>query len=217
MNILSWNYRGLGNPGAITVLLHLVRVKVPKIVFLMETKQLIEKMRNIKEDLQYQAIFIVPSLGRSGSLAMLWKEDVDLHVQTFSHNHIDVVVFSIMGPPWRIIGCYGQQKENCRHETWNMLWHLHSQYSMPWVCIGDYNEILSSEERQGRLPKAHALMQAFRSALLHCNFIDLGYVGNNFTWNNGRHDDAYVQQRLDRACATMEWRELFPHCRVTHI
>ena len=60
-------------------------------------------------------------------------------------------------------------------------------------------------------------MQAFRSALLHCNLTDLGYIGNTFTWNNGRHDDAYVQQQLDRACATVEWRELFPHCRVTHL
>lgn len=60
-------------------------------------------------------------------------------------------------------------------------------------------------------------MQAFQTALLHCNLIDLGYVGNIFTWNHGRHDDAYVQQRLDCACAIAEWRELFPHCRVTHL
>lgn len=88
---------------------------------------------------------------------------------------------------------------------------------MPWICIGDYNEILSSEEKQGRLPKSHTFMQAFKTALLHCNLIDLRYVGNIFTWNNGRHDDAYVQQQLDYACATIEWRDLFPHYRVTHL
>ena len=217
MNILSWNCQGLGNPRAVTVLSHLVGVKAPKIVFLMETKQSVEEMRSIKEDLQYHAIFTVPSLGRSGGLAMIWKEDVDLHVQTSSQNHIDAIVFSSTGPPWRITGFYGQPEENRRHETWSLLRHLHSRYSMPWVCIGDYNEILSSDEKQGRLPKAQALMQAFRSALLQCNLIDLGYVGNDFTWNNGRHGDAYVQQRLDRACAIVEWRELFPHCRVTHL
>ena len=94
------------------MLSHLVGVKVPKIVFLMETKQSVEEMRNIKEDLQYHAIFTVPSLGRSGSLAMIWKEDVDLHVQTCSQNHIDAIVFSNMGPPWRITGFYGQPEEN---------------------------------------------------------------------------------------------------------
>ena len=38
-----------------------------------------------------------------------------------------------------------------------------------------------------------------------------------YTWNNGRHYGDFVQQRLDRACATLEWRELFPHSRVTHL
>lgn len=167
-------------------------------------------MRNIKEDLQYQVIFTVPSLGRSGGLAMLRKDKVDLHVQTFSQNYIDAIVINPTGPPWRIIGFYGQPEENLRHETWSLLHHPHFQYSMPWICIRDYNEILSSEEKQGRLPKTHAFMQAFCSALLHCTLIDLGYVGNIFTWNNGRQDDIYVQQCLDRACTTVEWKKAFP-------
>ncbi|XP_075670433.1 uncharacterized protein LOC142640244 [Castanea sativa] len=148
---------------------------------------------------------------------MFWKGEIDLHVQTYSQNDIDAIVYSPIHPPWRISSFYGQPEESRRHETWRLLRHLHSRYSMPWICIGDYNEILSSEEKQGRLPKSHALMQAFQTALFHCNLIDLGYVGNIFTWNNGWHDNAYVQQRLDRACATAEWKELFPHCRVTHL
>ena len=60
-------------------------------------------------------------------------------------------------------------------------------------------------------------MEAFRSAFLPCNLIDLGYTRNKYTWNNGRHHGEFVQQRLDRAYATLEWRELFAHCRVTHL
>jgi len=99
MNILSWNYWGLGNPRAVKILSHLVRGKAPKVLFLMETKKLVEEMRNMKEDLQYQVVFTILSLGRSGGLAMFWKEEIDLHVQTFSQNHIDAIVFSPMGPP----------------------------------------------------------------------------------------------------------------------
>ena len=117
MNILSWNCWGLRNPRAVTVLSHLVGVKAPKIVFLMETKQSVKEMRSIKEDLQYHAIFTVPSLGRSGGLAMIWKEDVDLNAQTCSQNHINAIVFSNTGPPWRITSFYGQPEENRRHET----------------------------------------------------------------------------------------------------
>lgn len=186
MNILSWNCWGLGNPQAANVLLHLERVKAPKILFLIETKQTMEEMRNKKEDLQYQEVFAVLSLGRSAGLAMFWKGEIDLHVQNYSQNHIDAIISNPTGPPWRITGFYGQPEESRHHETWSLLWHLYSQYSMLWICIRDYNEILSSEEKQGRLCKSHALMQAFQIALLHCNLIDLGYVENIFTWNNGR-------------------------------
>ena len=49
-------------------------------------------------------------------------------------------------------------------------------------------------------------MEAFRSTLLHCGLIDLGYQSNIFTWRNGRPGDAFVQERLDRAYATLDWR-----------
>lgn len=53
--------------------------------------------------------------------------------------------------------------------------------------------------------------------LLHCWLIDLGFHENIFTWNNGRGGDAFVQARLDCACANVRWREIFPHSRVTHV
>lgn len=53
--------------------------------------------------------------------------------------------------------------------------------------------------------------------LLHCGLIDLGFMGNQFTWNNGRVGDAYVQLRLDQACTMLEWREIFPQAQVCHL
>lgn len=60
-------------------------------------------------------------------------------------------------------------------------------------------------------------MQEFRSTLLCCGLVDLGFQGNLYTWNNGRPGDAFVQERLDRACASAEWIELFPHVKVSHL
>uniref|UniRef100_A0A7N2MWF0 Uncharacterized protein n=1 Tax=Quercus lobata TaxID=97700 RepID=A0A7N2MWF0_QUELO len=60
-------------------------------------------------------------------------------------------------------------------------------------------------------------MQDFQATLLHCGLVDLGFQGNIFTWNNGRLGDAFVQERLDRACAMVEWKEIFPIARVTHL
>ncbi|KAL0000365.1 hypothetical protein SO802_014146 [Lithocarpus litseifolius] len=60
-------------------------------------------------------------------------------------------------------------------------------------------------------------MEEFRRALLHCGLIDLGFTRNIFTWRNGRPVNAFVQERLDQACANTEWREIYPHARVHHL
>ena len=67
------------------------------------------------------------------------------------------------------------------------------------------------------MPKQHQPVMEFRSVLLHCDLVDFGFQGNIFIWNNRRPGDAFVQERLDRACATSKWSELFPHAKVTHI
>ena len=59
-------------------------------------------------------------------------------------------------------------------------------------------------EKQGQILRPLRLMEEFQSVLLHCGLIDLGFDGNGFTWRNGRVGDAYVQERLDRACTTTE-------------
>ena len=57
-------------------------------------------------------------------------------------------------------------------------------------------------------------MEEFWSTLLHCGLIDLDFT-DIFTWRNGK-GNGLVQERLDRACATIEWRDIFPHTKVHH-
>ena len=92
MKILSWNCHGLGNQTTVDVLSHLVREKAPNVLFLMETKQSVAEMRRIQADLPYCCMVFVPSVHRRGGLALLWMADVDLHVQTYSPNHIDALI-----------------------------------------------------------------------------------------------------------------------------
>ena len=153
MSILSWNCRGLGNQHAVNVLSHLMREKAPKILFLMETKQLVNEMRQIQSDLPYGCMFVVPNVCWSGGLALLWKEEVDLHIQTYSPHHIDALIHNGNDPTWRLTGFYGWPEEQNKHESWRLLKHLHSRLPDPWLCCGDFNEILHSGEKQGSRPK----------------------------------------------------------------
>ena len=217
MIVLNWNCREPGNHHIANVLSHLVREKVPNILFLMEKKQTVDKMKKIQADLHYDSMLVIPCVRKAGGLAMLWKDDVDLHVQTYSLNHIDARIMTDPSSPWRLTGFYGRPEDHRKHESWEYLRHLHSRDSLPWICLGDYNEILSSDEKQRRIPRPFRCMEEFRSALLHCGLIDLGFIGNIFTWRNDRMGSVFVQERLDQACANTRWRDIFPHAKVHHL
>ena len=88
-------------------------------------------------------------------------------------------------------------------ETWRLMRTLNHQSSLPWICPGDFNEILFNHEKQGGIPRGHSLLQNFGDALETCNLNDLGFKGDVFTWrNNNFRVDGYIQERLDRVVAS---------------
>jgi hypothetical protein len=83
------------------------------------------------------------------------------------------------------------------------------------MCIGDFNEILYSFEKEGGVPKPQAHMDKFRDVLDFCNLQDLGFEGDMFTWrNNNSRVEGYIRERLDRAVATPSWRIHFTDFKV---
>lgn len=92
MSCLSWNCYELGNPQTEDELVALVMNKDPKMVFLMETK--VEKyvLERVGRKIQYPNLFVVPRVNTGGGLALYWKRDFDVDVQSFSVNHIDTII-----------------------------------------------------------------------------------------------------------------------------
>jgi hypothetical protein len=131
--------------------------------------------------------------------------------------HIDVDITESDGFKWRFTGIYGEPRADKREETWRLLRTLHLQEKLPWVCMGDFNEILYSFEKQGGLPKPQIQMERFRDALNFCNLNDLGFEGDVFTWrNNNYRVDGFIRERLDRAVANPEWCARFPNYKVVN-
>jgi hypothetical protein len=65
------------------------------------------------------------------------------------------------------------------------------------MCIGDFNEILVQDEKEGGAMRRERQMDGFRGALEDCRLSDLGYQGYKFTWNNGHQDDTFANERLE--------------------
>jgi hypothetical protein len=127
----------------------MVKMKGPKVLFLLETKLDCSRMEGVRIKLGFDNVFSVPSLGRSGGLALLWKNEAERGYSKFSQHHIDAHVDS-------------QQDEVLAAHRF--LWSSRTASSKgivgspqafkhvdsaPWLCIGDFNELLALHEKRG--------------------------------------------------------------------
>ena len=63
---------------------------------------------------------------------------------------------------------------------------------LPWLLMGDFNEILSSDERSSESAGSQRSMYEFGEVISRCGLVDLGYRGYPFMWENGRDAEAHI-------------------------
>lgn len=89
--------------------------------------------------------------------------------------------------------------------------------TLPWLCLGDFNEITGQSEKLGGSVRSQAQMQLFRDAIDKCGLMDLGFTGSQFTWKKHFNDGHSVWERLDRGMANREWLLRFAGTIVHHL
>ena len=154
-------------------------------IFLIETKKKIVGMKKVKLKLGFVYGFYVQRQGKGGGLAMFWRKEVNLEIKSFSRHHIDAVVMEEgSGFKWRLTSFYGHQETHWRKESWRYLDTLNRQFHLPCLCFGNFNEILSVEEKLRGASRSQQQMEAFRNIINKYGFKDMGYSGFDFTWCN---------------------------------
>nr|KYP75106.1 hypothetical protein KK1_007804 [Cajanus cajan] len=82
---------------------------------------------------------------------------------------------------WVCTVVYANPQMDLRQQVWAHLWELGGRVTLPWLVLGDFNEILLSTEcRGGRFSMARA--SQFLEVLNECNLLDMGAKGLRFTW-----------------------------------
>lgn len=89
--------------------------------------------------------------------------------------------------------------------------------TVPWLLLGDFNQNLYPDEKQGGVPVVQSHMDAFQAVVESCALFDFPFSGPQFTWTNMRKRMANIQERLDRGLCNQWWLERFPDCSLTHL
>ena len=100
---------------------------------------------------------------------------------------------------------------------WANLSQVALLHNLPWLLLGDFNEILCRNDKLGgrRINLNRAL--EFKSYLDDCNFLDLGFSGPKFTWSNRWQIFDLILECIDRSLANPAWRTPYLEASVTHL
>ena len=82
-------------------------------------------------------------------------------LRNISKYHIDMDVKGEDGFQWRFIGVYGEAQHGQKHKTWEDLRNLRVTPIKPWLCAGDFNEVLAASEQFGGLIRPERQMDGF--------------------------------------------------------
>ncbi|KAH9715526.1 putative reverse transcriptase/RNA-dependent DNA polymerase [Citrus sinensis] len=193
------------------------KIDGPELVFLCETNVSTMQMNVIANKLSFENCLAVNGNGRGGGIAMLWKSDIGVQINSYSQHHIDAETQMPNGNRMRVTGVYGHPEISQKKHTWMLLRRLAVLSSSPWLCCGDFNEILHLDEKRGGNDRNVNLINDFREGLRDCGLKDVGYRGCAFTWNNGRYGKGFVEERLDRFVCSKAWSDRFVDCAASNL
>ena len=114
----------------------------PTVLCVLETQVHKARVEGLKSTLGYANAFAISSSGRSGSLGLFWNNEIKLEILPNSQYHINAIVTEVSGNKWRLTSVYGEAQTSERFKTWDMLKFIKSSSALPWLCIGDFNEVL---------------------------------------------------------------------------
>ena len=178
----------------------------------METRLGSEMAKEIMDKLPFQGVIHTDLVGFVGRLWFLWDSDrVEVtnlaSTEQEIHTLVKVNSFSLN---WIFTIVYASSRDRERCMLWNNLNTVTNLHNLPWIIAGEFNELLSNDEKLGGRPISLYRANLFKECLDSCNMVDLGFNSPRFTWTNKHDIGSLIQERLDRYFANPQWCLLYP-------
>lgn len=215
MKLICWNCQGLGSPLTIQSLQALVAQEKPTVLCLLETKNREDVVKRMQKRLKFQHRFTVSPRGLVGGLALFWNEQVTISIISTTMSYIDLIrILEETKQRMRVTFVYPSTDFQQRVQLWEEIYEMTMLNRDPWLCVGDFNEILYQWEKVGGRVAEYYRCKAFQDFINECGLMDLEGKGCAYTWANNRDVDELIRKRPDRALCSMDWRVSFPSVEV---
>ncbi|CAM8955613.1 unnamed protein product [Rhodiola kirilowii] len=207
--VACWNVRGLNHPSKKSEVREWIRRDRLNCVALLEVK--------LQEDRWDFAIeFCCPSSSWKGvrseifdgwvRILLLWDEEVFKISQIVRHSHF--ICCRVQYGAFSFAACfvYASNLASDRAIMWKELKTTVRNDAGSWLCLGDFNCILKTEEKKNGNIVKDSDLEDLNQFVLNCEFSDIGSSGHFFTWSNKSiNPDQRIWCKLDRAMGNEDW------------
>ncbi|XP_020266987.1 uncharacterized protein LOC109842532 [Asparagus officinalis] len=218
MNLYFWNIRGLNKSSK----QHLVKLFIAQyhlsFIALLETKISDRRMPIIAKRIAKDWNCIT-NTGYASKIRImiLWDPNVlDINFENFSAQQITCTVKSLDGSFNSVISTiYGLNHIEGRKDLWNELRIIQNSIgNSPWLLCGDFNSIISNDEKLGGSLLTEADFKDFNDFIQDSMLNHLKTIGCFYTWNNKQDDISRIWCSLDRALVNDSWIHNFNSSQV---
>jgi endonuclease/exonuclease/phosphatase family metal-dependent hydrolase len=213
---LVWNVRGAANTSFYRNCKQYIDIHHPEIFVIMELRAHPLKIKNSIEMMGFDGYIFSENRGFSGGIAIAWKKsvvDITCIHMDFQFIHTRLVING--RKQFLFTAIYASPVEENRHDMWDKIMNIAVSVHEPWMLAGDFNDIMSQDEKQGGALVNLRRCRVFQERVNKCKLLDLGAVGSKFTWRGPIYENGvHIFERLDRALCNDGWRVQFPNAIV---
>ena len=216
MKFVFWNCRGAGNNEFCTIVHDWRKSFNCNILAVVEPRISGVKADKIVEKLGFESSHRVEAQGMSGGLWLLWnKLKINIKILESSRHFIHGIVNEGSYEEWIFTVVYANPNAELKRQCFEKIVQLARRVSLPWMVIGDFNEVLLASEKVGGAGVDHRRIYRFAKWVQNCQLIDMGSKGPKFTWRGGvRNGGDRVYERLDRCFGNAQWRQMYQDANV---
>jgi len=201
MKILTWNIIGLNGRSKQRILWNCIKMEDPDIFLIQETKCAGKTVEDIIKRCWCNCeSYKTDSKGASGGLAILWNPVTTILDQGFSTPctitmHYRAIELDKEGT---IANAYGLQNNQDKDLFLKNLAYLGSlEEGKRWIIRGDFNMILTLEEKQGGKKRLEQDSAKFQELIENLRLVDIENSNGTYTWTNKISGHQQIACRLD--------------------
>ncbi|XP_027086667.1 uncharacterized protein [Coffea arabica] len=156
-------------------------------------------------------------MNKAGGMALLWKEDLRIKQVITTAFTIEAQIEDMESKcDWWFVGVYANSEDQVRKQQWKVLQARKRLRGDKWLIAGDFNDIVSNDEKWGGNWREEGSFKAFRDFINDNQLMDVGFQGHPWTWCNNWEGPGEVKQRLDRGLCSYPWLQAFEQVTCKH-